>query len=183
MQVAKDQKEATEDTAVQKPVVLTDIHKWTKFWLLLSMYLDHVKGAAHTIPLTYLIRNHDEVMDEIRNTVYDSEGERLIAITIHDGNHYNNNDKTLYDELKPLVVDGPGWGFIKKFDKNRDGHKAILALRAQAKGQLVKLIRKAKAYSSMSSSVFRGQRRGFTLTIMSRFTRMHTTNSTISKRR
>jgi hypothetical protein len=128
MQAVEDQKEATEDTTIQKPVVLTDsIHQWTKFWLLLLTYLGCVRGAAH-IPLAYLICDHDEVTDEIRNDMHDSEGERLIAITIHNGNHYDIDNKTLYDELKPLVVDGPEWGFIKKFDKSRDGRKAILAL-------------------------------------------------------
>jgi hypothetical protein len=99
---------------------LTDIHKWTKFWLLFSTYLGRVKGAAH-IPLAYLICNHEEVTNEIRNAVNDSKGDRLIAIMTLLGSHYDINNKTLYEELKPLVVDGPGWGFIKKFDKLSDG--------------------------------------------------------------
>jgi hypothetical protein len=71
--------------------------------------------------LAYLIRDHEEVTDEIRNAVYDSEGDRLIAIMTLLGSHYDIDNKTLYEELKPLVVDGPGWGFIKKFDKLSDG--------------------------------------------------------------
>jgi hypothetical protein len=161
MQMAKDLKEATEDTSIQKPVNLTDIHKWTKFWLLLRTYLGRVKGAAH-ISLLYLIRDHEEVTDEIRDADYESEEDMLIAITTLFGPHYEIDNKTLYAELKPLVVDGPGWRFIKKFDKLSDGRKAILALRAQAEGQSAQLTRKAKAYASMSSSAFRGQRRGFT---------------------
>jgi hypothetical protein len=74
----------------------------------------YVPGTSHHIPLAYLIRNHEEVTDEIRNAVYDSEGDRLIAITTLLGSHYDINNKTLYEELMPLVVDGPGWGFIKK---------------------------------------------------------------------
>jgi hypothetical protein len=160
MQMAKDLNEATKDIAIQKPMNLTDIHKWTKFWLLFSTYLGRVKGAAR-IPLAYLIRDHEEVTNEIRN-VYDSKGDSLIAIMTLLGSHYDIDNKTLYEKLKPLVVDGPGWGFIKKFDKLSDGQKADLALRAQAERQLAQLTRKAKAYASMASSAFRGQRRGFT---------------------
>jgi hypothetical protein len=38
--MAKDLKEATEDTAIQKPMNLMDIHKWTMFWLLFSCTWD-----------------------------------------------------------------------------------------------------------------------------------------------
>jgi hypothetical protein len=112
--------------------------------------------------LAYLIRNHEEVTNEIRNTFYDSKGDRLITIMTLLGSHYNIDNKTLYEELKLLVVDGPGWGFIKKFDKLSDGQKAVLTLRAQAEGQSAQLKRKAKAYASMASCAFHGQRRGFT---------------------
>ena len=40
---------------------------------------------------------------------------------------------------------------------------AVLALKAQAEGQSAKLTRKAKAYASMTSAAYRGQRRGYTL--------------------
>ena len=58
----------------------------------------------------------------------------------------------LYDELKLLVVDGPGWSFIKKFDKKKQGRKAVLALRMQAEGTSAKISRKAAAYASIVSS-------------------------------
>jgi nitrate/nitrite transporter NarK len=63
MQVTKDLKEATKDTNIQKPVVLlADIYKRTKVWLLLLTYLGCVKGAEH-IPLAFLIYNHNKVTD------------------------------------------------------------------------------------------------------------------------
>jgi hypothetical protein len=161
MKVARDQKEATEDTEVQKPVVLSDMHKWTKFWLMLSTYLGRIRGAAH-IPLSYLTREHVAVTPEIETAAYATPEDKLIAITLHSGEHYLVDNKTLYEELKPLVVDGPGWGFIKKFDKAKDGRGAIMALKAQAEGQSAKLTQKTTAYAAMASASFRGQRRGYT---------------------
>ena len=86
------------------------------------------------IPLTYLVREHEEVMPEIRNADYGSVQEQLIATMALSGPHFELDNRTLYDELKPLVVDGPGWSFIKKFDKKKQGRKAVLALRMQAEG-------------------------------------------------
>ena len=97
-----------------------DLLKWTKFWELLSTYLGRVKGAA-LIPLSYLVREHEEVMPAIQNAEYGSVQERLIATTALSGPHFELDNRTLYDEFKALVVDGPGWSFMKKYDKRKDG--------------------------------------------------------------
>ena len=47
-----------------------------------------------------------------------STQERLIAATALSGAHFDLDNCNLYDEFKPLVVDGPGWSLIKKFDRS-----------------------------------------------------------------
>jgi hypothetical protein len=79
-----------------------------------------VKGAA-LIPLTYLMREHEEVTPAIRNTDYGSFQERLIVTMALSGPHFKLDNQMLYDELKPLGFDGPGWSFIKKFNKKKQG--------------------------------------------------------------
>ena len=61
-----------------------------------------------------------------------------------------------------MVVDGPGWAFIREFDKAKDGCKAVLALKARAEGLSSSLICKTKAYASIASAVYHCPRRGFT---------------------
>ena len=161
MKADKDYKLATEETEIQKPEKLTDLAKWTKFWELLSTFLGRVKGAA-LIPLAYLVREHREVTPEILNAEYDSIQDRLIATTALSGTHFEMDNRTLYDEFKPLVVDGPGWGFVKKFDKHKDGRGAVLALKTQAEGTSAKITRKQAAYASIVSSSYQGPRKGFT---------------------
>ena len=71
---------------------------------------------------------------------------------------------TVYiDEFKPLVVDGPGWSFfIKKFDRTKDGRRAVLALKAaQVEGTSSKLRTKQAAYASIASSAYHGPHKGF----------------------
>ena len=160
MKADKDYKKATEDTDITKPSKLSDLVKWVKFWELFTTYLGRVKGAALT-PLTYLIRENAEVTPEVMAAEYTSTQERLIATTSHTGAHFDLDNRTLYDEFKPLVVDGPGWSFIKKFDKKKDGRGAVLALKAQSEGTSAKLTRKQAAYASISSSTYLGPRKGF----------------------
>jgi hypothetical protein len=157
----KDYEAATKDTEIHKPEKLAYIGKWTKFWERLSTYLGRVKGAA-LIPLTYLVHKHEEVTPEIQNTEYGSVQERLIATMALSGPHFELDNQTLYNELKPLVVDGPGWSFIKKFDKKKQGRKAVLTLRMQAEGTSAKISCKAAAYTSIASSSYNGPQKGFT---------------------
>jgi hypothetical protein len=145
---------------VQKPISLVDLAKRMKFWELLTIYLSRTKGAANT-PLTYLTHEHGDVTHEIAAEVYALNEDRLFVTTVHVGAHYDLDNHTLYDELKPLVVDGPGWAFVRRFYKTKDGRAAVLALRAQAEGPAAEQVRIAKAYASISTAVYRGQRRGF----------------------
>jgi hypothetical protein len=161
MKADSDFKLATEDTNIRKPEKLTDLAKWTKFWELLTTYLGRVKGAALT-PLSYLVSDHEEVTRAHHDAEYQSVQERLIATTALNGTHFNLDNRTLYDEFKPLVVDGPGWSFIKKFDRLKDGRAAVLALKSQAEGTSAKLTRKQSAYASIASSAYLGPRKGFT---------------------
>jgi hypothetical protein len=160
LDTAAEEKAARSETEVTKPVELTDLAQWPSFYELLVTFLGRIKGAAST-PLSYLIREHVVVTAEMLAAEYDSDAARLIETTALEGAHFDHDNRTLYDELKPLLVKGPGWPFIKKFDKAKDGRGAFLALQAQTEGTSSKLTRKAKAYATISSLVYRGPRRGF----------------------
>ena len=47
--------------------------------------------------------------------------ERLIATTALSGAHFELDNRTLYDEFKPLVVDGPGWSLLSALIDPRMG--------------------------------------------------------------
>jgi hypothetical protein len=157
----KDCKAAMKDMEIQKPDKLADLGKWTRFWELLSMYLSRVKGTA-LILLIYLVCEHEEVMPEMQNTDYGSVQEWLIATMALSGPHFELDNRMLYDKLKPLVIDGPGWSFIKKYDKKEQGRKAVLALKMQAEGTSAKISRKAAVYASITSSSYNKPHKGFT---------------------
>jgi hypothetical protein len=63
-----------------------------------------------------------------------------------------------------LVVGGPGWSFVKKYEKHKDGRSAVLALKMQAEGTSAKITCKIQAYALIESSAYHGLRKCFTFT-------------------
>ena len=57
------------------------------------------------------------------------------------------DSKRIFDELQPLIIDGPGGTYVKLFELKRDGRGAILALKRQAEGIIASKQRKSIVYS------------------------------------
>jgi hypothetical protein len=157
LQANSDHNNARKEIVITKPVLLKDMTKaWTKFYQLFSTFLGCTIGAAK-IPLTYLIRDEAIVTQEIQDADYDNDVERLEATTIFQGSHFDIDNTTLYEALKPLVINGPGWSFIRQFDKAKNGRAALLALKSQAEGQSAQRMRKTEAYATLKAAAYRGR--------------------------
>jgi hypothetical protein len=151
MKADKYYKKAIEDTGIPELEKLTDLVSWIKFLELLTSYLGHIKRAA-LIPLTFLIREHKIVThQEMNEANYPSMHKKSTTTTVLNIAHFELDDCSLYNEFKPLVVDGPGWSFVKHFDRGKNGRSTVLALKAQAEGALAKLLRKQTAYATIAS--------------------------------
>jgi hypothetical protein len=70
----------------------------------------------------------------MRDNDYDLVNEDLINTTALTGATFNNDNRSVYDLLKPLIVEGPGWSFIQTFGCTHDGRAAFLSLKRQAEG-------------------------------------------------
>jgi hypothetical protein len=155
-------KTALEDQVPTKPTKLGwDLSLWPKFWEQLKTYLSQCRGAA-CIPIVYLVRENDVITPDMHDmALYDSVDEYMMATTILSGDHFKIDNTRLYNDLKPLVIEGAGWAFIKKFDRSKNGRGAVLALKRQSEGNSAKRTRKAKAYASLAQARYRGERRNF----------------------
>ena len=71
------------------------------------------------------------------------------------------NNKMVYNEIKGLVIEGPGWAFIKQYDASENGREAILALKAQAEGQSAVLMCKQCAYVIIRDTKYFGHHHNF----------------------
>mmetsp|Transcript_687 Transcript_687/g.1003 ORF Transcript_687/g.1003 Transcript_687/m.1003 type:complete len:475 (+) Transcript_687:126-1550(+) len=153
--------EVHEDEDVDKPRELTDLTKWEIFWERFVSYLSRLRGAAKC-PYTYIIREHDAVTPDHYAAVYQDHDAKLVATTQLQGDWYTLDNHRVYDEFKNLVVKGPGWSFVKAFDKTKDGRNAVLTLKRQCEGTSAIQTRKAAAYARIASARYNGQKRGFT---------------------
>ena len=150
-----------EDEDVDKPCELTDLNKWEVFWERFESYMSRLRGAAKC-PYTYIFREEAEVTPAMHAAVYQDHDAMLVATTILQGDWFNIDNQRVYDEFKNLVVNGPGWSFIKTYDRVKDGRSAVLALKRQCEGTSAVQTRKSLAYAKISSARYNGQKRGFT---------------------
>jgi predicted RNA-binding protein YlxR (DUF448 family) len=64
-------------------------------------------------------------------------------------------------QLNSFVINGEGWSYIKRFEKKQDGRSAYMALKSQCKGTASKITCKNRAYASIASATYNGQRRQY----------------------
>ena len=86
---------------------------------------------------------------------------RYCAITVLRGDHYTQDNLTMYTLLKECIMDCPAWTFIRRFEKNKDGRGAFKALKTQYEGSSSILMRKNATYSSLSTCIFEGSTRHY----------------------
>jgi hypothetical protein len=140
---------ACKDLAPTKPKAFKNMASgwttWKEQWLT---YHSQLRGAA-LIPLVYLCRDLDEPTEDMWAQAYPDEDARYCAITVFRGEHYTRDNSTMYTLLKECIMDCPAWTFIKKFEKEKDGRGAFMALKTQCEGTSSILTRKNAAYSSL----------------------------------
>ncbi|MFN9980757.1 MAG: hypothetical protein ACK53Y_12605, partial [bacterium] len=107
-------------------------------------------------------REEADVTAVTHAAVYQDHDARLVATTLLQGDWFTIDNQRVYDEFKNLVVKGPGWSFVKAFDRAKDGRGAVLALKRQCEGTSAVQSRKAAAYARIASARYTGQKRGFT---------------------
>jgi len=155
-----EKKEAIEGVVPTPPPHLKSFATWSTWWELWDTYISQIYGAAD-IPLTYVYREDEIVTNETRNQTYETQEEMYAATTVLSGNHFVLDNRRIWNELKTLTVDGPGWTFIKVFEDTKNGRAAVLALVKQNEGDNSKMIRKQKAYASLGALAFSGPRKTF----------------------
>eukprot|EP00978_Attheya_sp_CCMP212_P011019 scaffold26915_cov71-Attheya_sp.AAC.2 len=116
-------------------------------------------GSAN-ITLRYIYHEHMAVTDMMQHAkMYSSYHKCFAAIMVFSRSRYTEDNEMVWQEIKPLVVDGSGWTFVQSFEKARNGRGAFLALKAQNGGDNSMLICKKTAYLALSTLVFNGSRK------------------------
>jgi hypothetical protein len=153
--------ELAEEEMVDKPKDLLDLMKWETFWEQFKTYMGRLRGAAKC-PLTYVFREHAAVDPAMHLLAYQDHDARLVATTELLGPWYEVDNHRVYNEFKSLVLKGPGWSFVKSFDRARNGRDAILTLKRQCEGTSAIQSRKASAYAKIATARYSGHKKAFT---------------------
>lgn len=159
---------ALEDVArmkaeVKPPTALASMASWTTWEEECSTYLGQHRSAIAETPLTYILRPHIEVTPQMLTATYDTVDEDLYTTAKLETGPYIEDNKRLYDLLKPLIIKGPGWPFIQPFNRARDGRGAYMALKAQAEGRSAIATRKAQAYALIATAKYTGKSKAYSI--------------------
>jgi hypothetical protein len=146
---------ASKDVEVTKPEKLMNLKNWQAFWEKWGNYMGQVYGVVD-IPLQYVYQGHDVVTIEMRNRPYETDKKEGTAMAVLETNHYLLDNKRVWNKFKPLVVDGPGWPFIKSYENATNGRGVVLDLWSQNQRENSQIIRKPKAYARLATLRFQG---------------------------
>jgi hypothetical protein len=151
----------TEDKDITKPKEKADLTKWEKFWKQWKLYMGRLRVAAKC-PLVYVFRDHQLVDPAIHLLNYNDHDKCVINTTSLTGPWFELDNQRVYKEFKALVLKGPGWSFVKAYDRTKNGRGAMLALWRQCEGTSAIQSRKASAYAKIVSARYSCQKRTFT---------------------
>jgi hypothetical protein len=78
------------------------------------------------------------------------------------GAHFDKDSKAIYDVVASSTIGTSAYAYVKKFEKSRNGHKALLALKLQFGGEAYNLSRSNAANEVIWSSTFTSPTRKYT---------------------
>ncbi len=122
---------STAADAPVKPKPLKSFANWRKFKESWETYTFQMYGAMGN-PMMYVQRFHTDVTPEMLLAPYENTDEEFMCTFKLEGKAWNADNGTYWNELKPLIIDGPGCTYIKLFGDRKDGRAAIIALTMQA---------------------------------------------------
>ena len=136
--------------------------KWLPFYEGLKGYLEVDRGSMN-IPLIYVCREHETVTNEMRDATYSTTDERLMTCVVLRGNEYREDNKRVWDLIRPLVYGTTAWNYVKQFDRMRDGRGAFHVLQRRGEGEAALDSRRTKAEETIATAKYTGRSKRFTL--------------------
>ena len=149
-----------EAEAPKEPDKLDKLSRWPKFWEAFDLYASQIRGTM-SLPLQYVYRESAAVTPEILAATYPDTDHEMMAFVALDGEEFNTDNHHLWDLLHPLIKDGPGWVWIKRYERTKNARAAIAALKFQAEGRSATTSRKVKAYQTLAKAQYNGRSRRF----------------------
>jgi len=119
-----------------------------------------VAGAPHTIIDEAFGRNFDKMQYATLSIHYPSEGVEIpdTAVMFEENrSRVETDSERLWDIIAKVVQDQPTYELVRKYRASRDGIGAYRRLREEAEGSTSKTTKRARAYSTIKTTVFTGK--------------------------
>ncbi|EEC42677.1 predicted protein [Phaeodactylum tricornutum CCAP 1055/1] len=157
--------EAAKKLTPSKPTTLKDMTKWRSFFENWNSYMSQCRGAA-AIPLSYVYRTNKQPETALVGTYVNMDA-YLVAQTVLSGSNFEIDNQRVFDEFKEAITTtGPGWSFIKTYNRSKDGRAAILKLKEQAEGTLNESVCRDDAIKILSTTTYNGPSRNWNIDML-----------------
>ena len=147
-------KSPDREAKIDTPPKFGDGTKFPKWKQLVENYLQSTKGQGG-IPLAYIIRESD--MTPAAGTVFSSLTEKLIMCTPHTGEGFNSDNREVWEVLRPLLIHGPAWAYVRGYAKRSNGRGAWKALLAHYEGSGAINVEINSAYAAIKEAKYSGE--------------------------
>ena len=147
-----------------KPFLKAD--KWWEWSESFRTYLSAQRTVESAIPLSYIIRPHYAPTRKMRETRYDTIDEDLENTARFSGDDWLEEDERVWQKLQPLLIDGPGWAFVRSMVKQKNtgrGRRAWLETQKQMEGPSAIQARKTEAYGVINTTKYHGGKSRYTM--------------------
>jgi len=149
--------EKDEEVIVKAPAEYKTGTKWKAFKGVIA-YLNGIK-SNHNIPLSYVIR--ENAVPQV-NQAFQSDHQKMIAITPLVGPEYEEDNGKVFDLLKSWTINGPAWTWMRAFNPTWVGRQAWLALVGHFEGDAQRDRVKDAAYVAIAAARYYGDKKKFT---------------------
>jgi hypothetical protein len=185
-------KELEDDDAeeeVKMPPKLTSIDKVRECAENIDDYLERVLGSYKS-PLKGVVRDVVAlpVGDEDPGFGLPTYRAEMIRRVPHTGSHFQKDNLAVWVLLRHVTHGGPGYGWIKQFERTKDGRSAYLAFKRHYLGDSYGKRLRATADHTLNVTYFDGKSRSFTYeryveTLKSAFSDLEASGETVDEGR
>ena len=141
-------------------------HSWMDFYEKLEHKLSLAIGARG-FPLSYLLDTTERDITNVRTKRIEvddldiADDDIFLSCAVHFGADFKTDSATLWDLLKDHLLNTPAFNHISTFSRGKNGRQAYMTLLAYYEGEDFKERSVERAFSTMDSCAYRGEKARF----------------------
>jgi hypothetical protein len=183
----QEQHKLEEDEKVELPGKLTNIEKIRQVLENIDNYLSRVRGASG-LPLLYVVRESRALPAVDQGYGVPTFDLEMIERGPHTGAYYQRDNISVWNVIRHVTHEGPGWSWVKEYQRGCDGRSAYQAMKRHYLGDQFVARLRASADNVLDTAFYDGKSRTFTFeryceSLQIAFTDIEGTGETVSESR